>query len=422
MTAPELPPIACDLRDQLRRDIEIRGILVPVIIAHDGEILDGRLRMEIAEELGLSFVPKIVVGKLTQAERADLRLCVNVYRRHLNQTQVRELVAWTLRRNPEASDRRVGDRCGVDHKTVAGVRRRLEAIGEIPQYGARTTANGKAYPTARKPIVITSSNVQANEAQRLLGELGDDAPDEPLNVRDLRTLKWQKDRDEQLARAKGPIRLGDDFRIYATDFRKLGQRIEPGSADLLLTDPPWEAKLGPELAQTAARLLTPNGILACYTGVYYMPYFLRHFEEAGLRYEWTVAEVHRFRAIRNAGQVKNQWTPILVLRNGHKGRLQLNSVLEDVFRSEECDKNLHAWQQDVRTSVALVRSLCPPGGLMVDVCLGTGSTAVATVLAGEARRFAGCEIDPKMTKVARSRVAEALAGQPVEEEVEAMTV
>jgi hypothetical protein len=43
VTTPELPPIASDLRDHLRKDIERRGVLVPVIIAHDGEILAAKL-------------------------------------------------------------------------------------------------------------------------------------------------------------------------------------------------------------------------------------------------------------------------------------------------------------------------------------------------------------------------------------------
>ena len=85
MPTPDLPPIAPDLREQLRRDIRERGVLVPVIVAHDGEVLDGRLRMEIAGELGLKFVPKIVVGKLTDPDRRDLRFCVNEDRRQLNQ-------------------------------------------------------------------------------------------------------------------------------------------------------------------------------------------------------------------------------------------------------------------------------------------------------------------------------------------------
>lgn len=421
MPPPDLPPIAPDLQGRLTEDILRRGILVPILQAEDGEVLDGRLRLAIAQEHGL-YCPRIIVGKLSQDERADLRIAVNLYRRHLSRQQVRHLVEWELRREPDASDRCIAGRTGVDHKTVGASRRRLEAIGEIPQFDDRSTLNGRRYPSARRPIVITTSDAQAREAARLLDELGDDVPDEPLNVRDLRTLKWQADRDSRLAQAQGSPRLGDDFKVFACDFRKLGDRIKPGTADLLLTDPPWEAKLGPELAGAAARLLKADGILACSTGVYYMPYFLGHFQEAGLRYEWTVAEVHKFRAIRNAGQVKNQWTPYIVLRNGKAGRLRLNCVLEDVFRSEECDKSLHAWQQDVRTSVALVRSLCPPGGLVVDLCLGSGSTAVATALAGEGRRFAGCEIDPKLVKVARSRVVEALSGLQSELEPELATV
>ena len=421
MPTPDLPPIDPHIQRHLTEDILRRGILVPILQSEDGEVLDGRLRLAIAQKHSL-FCPRIIVGKLNKAERGDLRVAVNLYRRHLSLEQVRHLVEWALRQEPETSDRCVAGKTGVDHKTVGAARRRLEVIGEIPQCDSRSTIDGRRYPTTRKPVVITSSDSQAREASRLLDELGDDAPDENLNVRELRTLKYRADRDARLAQAKGSPRLGDDFKVFACDLRKLGDRIRPGTADLLLTDPPWEAKLGPELAGAAVRLLKPDGILACSTGVYYMPYFLAHFQEAGLRYEWTVAEVHKFRAIRNAGQVKNQWTPYLVLRNGKAGRLRLNGVLEDVFRSEEWDKSLHVWQQDVRTSVALVRSLCPPGGLVVDLCLGSGSTAVATALAGEGRRFAGCEIDARLVKVARSRVAEVLAGRGEESELELATV
>lgn len=132
---PLLPTISPDLRLRLKEDISRRGILVPVLISQDGECLDGRLRLEIADELGFSpsAIPKIVIGRLSSAERADLRLVLNLYRRQLSQSQIRELIAWELRRQPQASDRSLGQRTGVDHKTVSGVRRALESIGEIPR-------------------------------------------------------------------------------------------------------------------------------------------------------------------------------------------------------------------------------------------------------------------------------------------------
>src|SRR5271166_5397472 len=106
---PPLPTISPDLRLRLNEDISIRGILVPVLISQDGECLDGRVRLEIAEELGLPAraIPTIVVGRISAAERADLRLVLNLYRRQLTQVQIRELIAWELRRHPQASDRAV---------------------------------------------------------------------------------------------------------------------------------------------------------------------------------------------------------------------------------------------------------------------------------------------------------------------------
>ena len=422
MPTPDLPPIAPDLRDQLRRDIRERGVLVPVIVAHDGEVLDGRLRMEIAKELGLKFVPKIVVGKLTEAERRDLRFCVNVYRRQLNQAQVRELIVWALRKAPESSDRSVAKQTGASHPTVARVRRELEEGGTIYHVDERNGSDGKHYPSARKPVVYAASESQAVEAQRLLGELGDEAPDRPMHVRDLRTLRYEQVRDELLSRTTRHARLGDDFKVHCCDFRKLGSRIEPGTVSLVLTDPPWEAKLGPEIAEAVVRLLKPDGILACFTGTYFLPYFIEHFKAAGLRYEWTVADVHRFRAIRNAGQVKSQWSPIVIFRKEPDGRLRLNQVLEDVLRFEDVDKSLHPWQQSLATSTALVRSLSRPGDLVCDIFVGSGTVPAAVALAGEGRRFQGCEIDARLVKAARARVAEALAGRQAEPVPEMATV
>lgn len=424
MPTPDLPPIDPDLRRRLAEDILKRGVLVPILQAEDGEVLDGRLRLEIAEEHGV-FCPRILVGKLSPAERSDLRVAVNLYRRHLSREQVRHLVEWALHQEPEASDRCIARKCGVSDKTVGSVRKQLGA--EFPHVDHRLGADGKRYPSARKPVVITSSDSQAREAARLLGELGDDAPDRPLNVRDLRTLRYEQARNEALSKAAKTVKLGDDYRIFACDFRKLGNRIEPGTVSAIVTDPPWESKFGPEIAEAAVRLLKPDGLLACFTGTYFLPYFVEHFRAAGLRYEWTVAEVHRFRAIRNAGQVKSQWSPIVIFRKEPSGRLQLNQVLEDVLRFEDVDKSLHPWQQSLATSAALVRSLSRPGDLCADLFVGSGTVpaAVAQVSAsgpGEGRRFAGCEIDPKLARAARARVAEALAGRRVKPEPETLTV
>jgi hypothetical protein len=151
----DLPPLPTDLYDRLRGDIRLRGIQVPILVdSTSGEVIDGRQRKRIAAELGIRDIPTIYVGQLSPEERADLRLAVNLYRRHLTRAQMRELIAWALRQSPESSDRCVAQQTGVNHRTVAWVRSDLEAGGEILHLPARNGLDGKRYPAAGKPAAF----------------------------------------------------------------------------------------------------------------------------------------------------------------------------------------------------------------------------------------------------------------------------
>jgi hypothetical protein len=58
-----------------------------------------------------------------------------------------------------------------------------------------------------------------------------------------------------------------------------------------------------------------------------------------------------------------------------------------------------------------VLSFCPPGGVVCDMYLGTGTTAAVTLRHG--RRFVGCDIRPSQVELARRRIAGGLAGPDV---------
>ncbi len=133
-----LPPMDRTLRDALEADIVARGIICPIIVSSDGQILDGRLREEIGKRHGL-FVPRVVVGCLDEREKCDIRLVLNTLRRQLSQVQWREIVAWELRRTPERSDRAIAEKIGVCHNTVASARKQLESNGlDFPTNGERS--------------------------------------------------------------------------------------------------------------------------------------------------------------------------------------------------------------------------------------------------------------------------------------------
>jgi site-specific DNA-methyltransferase (adenine-specific) len=58
----------------------------------------------------------------------------------------------------------------------------------------------------------------------------------------------------------------------------------------------------------------------------------------------------------------------------------------------------------------LVRLLCPPGGLVLDPTVGSGTTGAAAVLEG--RRFLGIELEPAYIEIAAARIAHHARGCP----------
>jgi hypothetical protein len=68
----------------LKHDIPRRGILVPIELDSNGEVLDGHHRLKIAEELGITDYPTVVRnGFGSEQEKLLHVIALNLHRRHL---------------------------------------------------------------------------------------------------------------------------------------------------------------------------------------------------------------------------------------------------------------------------------------------------------------------------------------------------
>lgn len=85
------------------------------------------------------------------------------------------------------------------------------------------------------------------------------------------------------------------------------------------------------------------------------------------------------------------------------GRKYVPNVLE--FKRES--KRYHPTQKPVALLEYLVKTYTTPGDLVLDNCMGSGSTGVACVNTG--RRFIGMELDPGYFGIAEKRILEAVA-------------
>jgi hypothetical protein len=158
---PLLPP------DELRTladDMAANGMLSFAVADKEGNLLDGRNRLDALALLGV-LEPAPGGGIRIKGHGDPLRwrilgdgdpydqvLSLNIHRRHLTAEQKRELIAMLLKAKPEQSNRTIAKQVKADDKTVASVRREMEARSEIPNVDKRTDSSGRHQPaTKAKP-------------------------------------------------------------------------------------------------------------------------------------------------------------------------------------------------------------------------------------------------------------------------------
>lgn len=179
------------------------------------------------------------------------------------------------------------------------------------------------------------------------------------------------------------------------------------SVDLILTDPPYPADQldrWTELADLAARLLVPHGILAALTGQILLPEVLDRVRSSGLRFGWIYCQLLPGQHSRILGRnLAQSWKPWLVLTNGG-WPVGINERHEDVLPASPAEKAGYSWRQTVGPARYLIENLSPRGGVVLDPFLGSGTYGVAALETG--RRFVGVEADGARFAQAADRLRE----------------
>ena len=68
----------------------------------------------------------------------------------------------------------------------------------------------------------------------------------------------------------------------------------------------------------------------------------------------------------------------------------------------KCERGLHPTQKPVALFEYMIRTYTNPGELVLDSCMGSGTTAVACIRSG--RNFTGFETDPQHYQTAMQRI------------------
>lgn len=134
----------------LKADIAENGVLVPIEVDEDGEILDGHHRIRAWQELRAEGVnvPKwatLTRQGLTEEQKRNHARKLNVLRRQMNKDE-REQIMVDMKRDG-ASYRKIAQALGVDPVTVLNTIKKSGVEISTPVNGA----DGKTYPAQQQP-------------------------------------------------------------------------------------------------------------------------------------------------------------------------------------------------------------------------------------------------------------------------------
>ena len=360
----------------LKKDIEMRGVMVPVEVDQRGSILDGHHRAEIASSLGLRY--RTITRRFeSEQEKIEHVLKMNLLRRHLGP------IAW-----------------------AAAFRQLCKARGVRLGQGKRNDLTSASAAEVAKELGVNARTARSRLrlARDLRGhrDLADRVDAGSMEAK--RALREARSRNARTEAARTPApRLPASVRIEHIDFRKLD--LKPASVDLIFCDPPYTKEFLPiwsDLSAFAARVLKPGRLLVCYAGQWALPELLDRLREH-LTYVW-IGSVHH-RAYQHyqfqAAKVYAHSKPILLFSNG---RYKPRGWVADSVIGSGAEKDLHPWQQSEGEAEHFISALTKPGELVVDPFLGSGTTAVAAKNLG--RRFVGCDVDRSAVRIAKKRVSE----------------
>lgn len=394
-----LPPLSSEEFDALKADIKANGVLHPVIVDENGDVLDGRHRLKIDPK-----APRRVVEGLSDAEKAAFVLRMNFVRRNLSPEQKKEarkrMQTTAIRLREEDAKRwtqkRVAESLGIARETV----RDWFGESDIPDgetaKGNKPDARIKLPKEAKEEI---AERVEAGEPQaQVAADFGvtQGTVSKVVNA-ETKKVELKKEREEAAKK------ITTDCGVHHGDFRDAGSIVADCSASLVFTDPPYdEASIGlyGDLVEFAARVLMPSGWLVAYAGNIFLDRIIQVMSNAGLEWGWQFCCLHaggnsRVRKVK----VFQGWKPLIAF---YKPPLNPSwNWFSDVVSGGQ-EKSDHEWQQAESEAAYFIEQLAPKGGLVVDPFCGSGTTLAAAKSAG--RGWVGFEINEGHVQTARVRL------------------
>ena len=402
--------------NSLAESIASVGLLQPIVINENNELIDGQRRIKAYEQLGRTEIP--------------------IYQVNLEMIILGEFHANTNRKDFTSSER-VAISNAVEeflrkHSKGVGRPRNVQKSGKTSIKDSRlspdstnegsennvvnlTTFSGRIKDNVSRYFGISRNALEkekeivnaAEQNPELFGELVKKVDLKKVSVdKACQEIHKQIKKAQILASVRSTTNnsSSNNVTLLHGDFREQLTTLRSNSVDLIFTDPPYGAEyihLYHDLAVISNSILREGGSLVTYVGHYAIPKVIKMMEDAGLTYWWPIAVMLSGSFARYfPRQVTIKWKPLLWFVKG--GELFGSDFLSDVVKSDTPSKELHEWEQSLVEAEHVISRLTVEGQTVCDPMMGSGTTGAAAVALG--RRFIGIEIDSDKFEVAKARI------------------
>lgn len=404
--------------NSLAESISTVGLLQPVVINENNELIDGQRRIKAYKQLGKTEIPyyqvnleRIIIGEFyantnrkdfTSTERVKISNAVEEFFRKYSRNAGRP------RSNEKSNENTIKNNASSPDSTNTD---NENNVVNLTTFSGRIKDNVSRYlGTTRNTLEKEKKIIEAAERDPQSFEgIRQKVDNKKISVdKGYKIIQRQIRRDQIIAVARNSAEDSKIETLLNGDFREESKKIPEGSIDLIFTDPLYYSKdvlLYKDLATVAFRVLKDGGSLVTYANHCLIPEITKFMEEAGLTRQWTLA-------IKLSGpfnhfhpkKVSIKWKPLLWFTKGNKA----NSFdyISDLIESKSAEKISNEYEQSPVEAEHVISRLTVEGQTVFDPLMGSGTTGVAAI--GLRRRFIGIEIDSERFVIARSRITKAI--------------
>jgi len=324
-----------DKVNDLVESIRLVGLLHPIVVDANNNLLAGNHRLEAYRTLGKDQIPAQIID-MDELNAELVQIDENLI---LNQLTILETAEHLIRREEILT--KLGKRSTVKDNQYAGVnsdtsttKELASELGLLERKYQRIKQVHKIDPDARE--ILKETDVSNNLNGLLLIErLKDDQIQIEVAKRvtddNSRHIKGLIKEIQKEIKQGEILKQLDDFKnsqqegiqLYHGDFREVGQQIRDQSIDLIFTDPPYidedSLDLYQGLSELGNRVLKDGGSCLCYV-TQTMLHQVLNVMSKNLDYYWIISIKHGGNNGRHGRGIFVEWKPILWFVKGKKKR------------------------------------------------------------------------------------------------------